>query len=200
MIAYLEGRLLESTESSCVILTPGGVGYRIGISTATREALPKKGENLSLYTTLIVREDALELYGFTERDERETFDLLLSISKVGARTALAVLSVFSPKALQQVVVDGDPLLLTQVPGIGKKTAQYVFLELKDKLKFLDGLEGAAAGGTGEVMRSVLDGLTGLGYNEQETYPVVSGLLKAEPDLDVPAALREALKVLSREKK
>ncbi|MBO4368767.1 MAG: Holliday junction branch migration protein RuvA [Desulfovibrio sp.] len=199
MISYLEGRLLDVSDNACVLVTTGGVGYSVGISAETRKALPEKGASYALYTSLIVREDALELFGFASREERETFELLISISKIGARTALAVLSVFRPEDLNKIVADGDALLLTQVPGIGKKTAQYVFLELKDKLKMLDtvssiGTEGAR---NAELLRSVLDGLTGLGYNESETYPVVREILQKEPDLDVSAALRAALQALSK---
>ena len=136
MIAFLEGRLDEVFNNVCLVLTQGGVGYAVSVPAHTRANLPKRGEQLRLYTSLVVREDAMELFGFATFEERQAFELLVTISKVGAKTALAVLSIFRPQDLQRIVADDDPMVLTQVPGIGKKTAQHVFLELKDKWKGL----------------------------------------------------------------
>lgn len=197
MIAYIEGRVLQATANACIVLTEGGVGYEVFLPTHTLVHLPARGGALALFVSHIVREDAQELYGFATWDERQTFEVLLTISKVGARTAVGILSLYRPDDLRRIVLEEDITALTRVPGIGKKTAQHVFLELKYKLK----LEGAALPGAGAsagaVMRDVLDGLANLGYTEDEAGPVVRQVLEREPDLDVGSALRAALKALGK---
>ena len=134
MLSYVEGRVLERTENSCVLVTAGGVGYEIFLPEHTLAQLPAQGESCAFYTSFIVREDAQELFGFSSWDERLTFNLLTGINRVGARTALAILSTFRPDDLRRIVADDDASALTHVSGIGKKTAQQIFLELKYKLK------------------------------------------------------------------
>lgn len=126
MIAYIEGRLAEVWGNACLVVTEGGVGYEVALPAHTLAALPGKGGSVALYTSLAVREDALELFGFASFEERQTFEVLVSISKVGARTALAILSIFRPDDLRRLVLEDDVLALTRVSGIGKKTAQHVF--------------------------------------------------------------------------
>ena len=201
MIAYLEGRVGQVFENGCLVITAGGVGYEVGLPTHTLASLPAPGETVCLYTITVVREDALELYGFASWDERQTFLVLTSISKVGAKTATAILSIFRPDDLRRLVLDDDYALLTQVPGIGRKTAQHIFLELKYKLDA--GLaDMAALTGKGEghgVFADVLTGLTNLGYDEAEAGGALKAVLAAEPDLDVTAALRAALKALGKKR-
>lgn len=198
MIAYVEGRLAEVSANAVVVVAGNGVGYEIFVPGRTLSRLPDKGARMALYTHLAVREDAVELFGFETWDERRTFQTLISLSKIGARTALAVLSVYRPEGLRQLVAEGDPAPLTRVPGIGKKTAQHVFLELKDKLKIDDarGASGPAPGVPAGVFRDALEGLAGLGYAEDEVGPVLRTVLHDEPDLDVSGALRAALKALA----
>ena len=202
MIAYVEGRLEAFGSTSCLVVTQGGVGYEVNLSGRALAHLPERGTSVSFYTCLIVREDAQELYGFETWDERQTFIVLTSITRVGARTALAILTIFTPDDLRQLVAEDDAASLTRVPGIGKKTAQLMFLELKDKLK------GSITGGASVtkpktqasmVFRDALDGLMGLGYTESEAAPVLQGVLQAEPDLDVSGALRASLKALAKER-
>ncbi|MBR4742258.1 MAG: Holliday junction branch migration protein RuvA [Desulfovibrio sp.] len=197
MIGYLEGVLLQSYGSCCLLKTQSGVGYEVNIPVQMQAALPKNGEHLALYTSQIVREDAQELYGFGTFEERQTFEILITISKVGAKTALAILSVFRPKDLQNLVLEGDSTILTQVPGIGKKTAQHVFLELKDKLKIEPMDESGLLPSSN--LRSIVDGLVGLGYSEQECLPIVRTILSTDPNLALSEALRLALKALSSRK-
>jgi len=145
-----------------------------------------------------VREDALELYGFELWDERETFFVLTSISRVGARTAMAILSVFRPDDLRRLVAEDDVLSLTRVSGIGKKTGQQIFLELKYKLKGEAGaLPAASAPRAGSVLADAVAGLVNLGYDEEEALQTVKTVLEKEGDLDVSGALRAALKALAR---
>lgn len=202
MIAYIEGRLAQTFGNACVVVTEGGVGYEIGLPTHTLAHLPEKGGAVAFHTSLSVREDALELYGFETWDERQTFEVLITISKVGARTALSVLSLYRPDDLRRLVLDDDVTGLTRVSGIGKKTAQHIFLELKYKLK-VDDMPAASAlsGGVspGSVFRDVLDGLSNLGYGEEEAAPVIKKVLHDEPDLDVSGTLRAVLKAMARSK-
>ena len=193
MIAYIEGRLAEVCANACVVVTEGGVGYEVYLPQQTRLQLPERGGH--------VREDAQELFGFETWDERQTFIVLTSISKVGARTALGILSAFRPDDLRRLVLEDDVLALTQVSGIGKKSAQHIFLELKYKLKVED-MPAAASlqlGVPGSVYRDALTGLEGLGYAEAEAAPVLKNILHEEPDLEVSEALRAALKALARER-
>ena len=201
MIAYLEGRLDQTGPNAALVITATGVGYEVSLPLHTLSRLPQKGAQVAFYTSFIVREDAQELFGFETWDERETFVTLISLSKVGARTALAILSVFRPDDLRRLVLDDDPTPLTRVSGIGKKTAQHIFLELKYKLKVEDCPALAAPGGAGprpgSVYRDTLAGLEGLGYSELEAGPVIKQILHDEPDLDVSGALRAALKAMAR---
>ncbi len=198
MIAYVEGRLLEAGENSCVLVTAGGVGYEVYLPGHTLSHLPGKGGEVRLFTCTVVREDALELFGFDTWDERETFLILTSINRVGSRTAMAVLTVFRPDDLRRLTAEEDALSLTRVPGIGKKTAQQLLLELKYKLK-QDGLPAPAGkpGRAGGVLADAVAGLVNLGYEEDDAVAVLKKVLADEPDLDVGGALRAALKALAR---
>lgn len=197
MIAYIEGRVVEITENACVVITGGGVGYEVFLGTHGLARLPGVGENACFFICTVVREDALELYGFESWDERETFLLLISISRVGARTAMSILSTFRPDDLRRMVAEDDPLSLTRVSGIGKKTGQQIFLELKYKLKGMAAMPSKEAGRPGSVLADAVAGLVNLGYDEDEALQTVKATLSAEPDLDVGAALRASLKSLAR---
>jgi len=202
MIAYVEGRLAEIAAATVVVITASGTGYEIFLPAHTLAHLPERGTRVAFYTAFIVREDAQELFGFETWDERQTFMLLISLNKVGARTASAILSTFRPDDLRRIVYDDDPTPLTRVSGIGKKSAQQIFLELKYKLKVEDcpALASPDAAGSpplGSVLRDALAGLTGLGYSESEVSPVLRQVLHDEPDLDVSGALRAALRQLAR---
>lgn len=201
MLAYLEGRVLERTENSCVLVTAGGVGYEIFLPEHALSLLSAQGGNAAFYTSFIVREDAQELFGFPSWDERQTFILLTGINRVGARTALAILSRYRPDDLRRIVAEDDAAALTQVSGIGKKTAQQIFLELKYKLKGEAAVTtgSAAASGKSSVYRDALTGLANLGYDENTAGQVLRKVLEEEPDLEVGEALRAALKALARGK-
>ena len=203
MLAYIEGRLLERAENSCVLVTAGGVGYEIFLPEHALSSLPAQGGMASFFTSFIVREDAQELFGFPTWDERQTFVLLRGINRVGARTALAILSQYRPDDLRRIVAEDDANALTRVPGIGKKTAQQLFLELKYKLKPGDGPVSLSAPGSASpasnVYRDALTGLANLGYDEDMAGPLLKEALAADPDLSVGEALRAALKALGKGK-
>lgn len=204
MIAYVEGRLLRVLDGGCIVLTAAGVGYILSLPAHAMAELPEAGQPAAFFTFHVVREDAQELYGFASLEERQTFEALLGISKIGARTALAILSRFRPDELARLALNGDPADLTSVPGIGQKTAQHVFLELKYKLRGLNivpaeaAREGACAPAS-PVLRDSLSALVNLGYAEEECLEHVRQILAAEPDLDVAGVIRAALKALSGRK-
>lgn len=196
MIAYLTGTVQTRTERGCVLLTSGGVGYHVFLTTPAQALLPAPGSEADFHVYTIVREDALELYGFNTWDERQTFETLLSIQRLGAKTAQAILAIFSPDDLRRVALSEDFTVLTTVPGIGKKSAQRIFLELKYKLEGqaqaqakAPELSGRAAG----VFRDALAGLVNLGYDEAEAGKLLEEVFNSEPDLEVSEALRAALK-------
>lgn len=201
MIAYIEGRLAEIMEDACLLITSGGVGYEIFMPGHFLARLPNRGESVFCYTVTVVREDALELYGFATWDERETFITLTGISRIGSKTALSILTVFRPDDLRELVAGDDATALTRVPGIGKKTAQQLFLELKYKLKTTDTviLPTMTLGAAGSVAKDGVAGLMNLGYTQEDAARVVKAVLRDEPDLDVGGLLRAALKALGKGK-
>lgn len=202
MIAHISGRLDRSFENACIVFCSDGLGYEVALPAHTVACLPPPGQEVSFYTSLAVREDALELFGFATFAERQCFEILVSISRVGARTALSILSQYRPEDLFRIVQEEDIGALSLVPGIGKKTAQHIFLELKYKLKGVADTElrqisPAQGQPASSVFRDAMDGLVNLGYAEDEAAPVLRALLAEEADLDVAAALRKALRLLGR---
>lgn len=194
MIGRLSGILLEKNPPQ-ILVDVNGVGYELEVPMSTFYNLPGTGERVVLTTHLAVREDGHFLYGFGSEDERATFRQLLRISGIGARTALAVLSGMSVAELAGAVALQETGRLTKVPGIGKKTAERLLLELKDK--FAKALPGVAAAGTSPqnlVQSDIVNALLALGYNEKEA----SGALKQiPPEAGVSDGIRAALKVLSK---
>jgi len=173
-----------------VLVDVGGVAYELDVPMSTFYNLPAAGEAVTLHTHLVVREDAHTLYGFASLQERATFRLLIRISGVGARTALAVLSGLSVADLAQSVALQDPVPLTRVPGIGKKTAERLLLELKGKLA------DTGAGAGGGHASDVVNALVALGYSDKEAQGAVKGLA---PGVAVAEGIRAALKALARTK-
>lgn len=204
MIAYITGRLSRSWGNSCLVVCADGLGYEVALPAHTLAALPPAGEEVAFYTSLAVREDALELFGFATFEERQCFEILVSISRIGARTALAMLSQYRPEELGRIVLEDDIGALTRVAGIGRKTAQHVLLELRYKFKGQETGKSAPGGDSpmpvaASVFRDALDGLANLGYSDEECSPVLRQLLAAEPALDVSGCLRKALKALGGRK-
>jgi Holliday junction DNA helicase RuvA len=192
VIGRLTGRLAAKHPPQ-VVVDVGGVGYELDVPMSTFFNLPSTGEPVTLHTHLVVREDAHVLYGFGSQDERTAFRLLIRISGVGARTALAVLSGLSVADLAQAVALQETGRLTKVPGIGKKTAERLLLELKGKLA--DAMPGAGAGtAAGNAAGDILHALVGLGYSEKEAHAAVAGLA---PGMTVAEGIRAALKSLSK---
>ena len=193
MIGRISGTLLEK-HPPLVLVDVGGVGYEIDVPMSTFYNLPATGEKIALHTQLIVREDAHQLYGFATHDERAAFRQLIKISGVGPKLALTILSGLSVAELSHVVAAQEVGRLTKIPGIGKKTAERLLLELRDKLPGAPAAPLAGAEPVPAVKSDVLDALLALGYNEREAGWAVKQL---PPNLDVSDSIRQALKLLSK---
>lgn len=192
MIGRIQGTLLEKNPPQ-ILVDVHGVGYEIDVPMSTFYNLPDVGQQVTLLTHFVVREDAQLLYGFGTAKERAAFRQLIKISGIGARTALAVLSGMSVEALAQAVAQQESALLTRVPGIGKKTAERLVLELKGKISAdTEALTLSAA--PGDNRADVAAALTALGYSEREANAAAK---KLAPDVSVSAGIREALKSLAR---
>ncbi|CAG0982829.1 Holliday junction ATP-dependent DNA helicase RuvA [Methylophilaceae bacterium] len=192
MIGRLNGVLLEKTPP-LVLIDVNGVGYECEVPMSTFYNLPAIGERVVLLTQFIVREDAQLLYGFGSDRERLTFRQLLKVNGVGAKSALSILSGLSVDDLVQAVALQDAALLTRVPGVGKKTAERLLLELKDKFS-IDGMAITQGGHGKSASGDVLNALLALGYNEREALAAVK-LLPAE--VAVSDGIKQALKSLSK---
>ncbi len=191
MIGRLHGTLLDKSPPQ-ILLDVGGVGYEVDVPMSTLYDLPAVGQTVTLLIHTVIREDAHLLYGFATAGERATFRELLKISGIGPRIALAVLSGLSVAEIAQAVTQQDTARFTRVPGIGKKTAERLLLELKGKLgPDLGGGEAAAAAGS---TSDVLQALVSLGYSEREAAAAVKALPEG---CSVDDGIRQALKSLAR---
>ncbi|HUF80932.1 MAG TPA: Holliday junction branch migration protein RuvA [Burkholderiales bacterium] len=192
MIAKITGRLVEKHPPQ-IVVDVQGIGYEVDVPMSTFYQLPATGAEVSLFTHLVVREDAHQLFGFATDAERQVFRRLLRISGVGARTALSVLSGLSVADLRVAVSAQDSGRLVKIPGIGKKTAERLLLELRDKLDRI--AAGAAAikgdGQAGDITNALLS----LGYNDREASWAVKQL---PPGLSVADGIRQALRLLSKQ--
>lgn len=192
MIASVRGMVLERSGDSTVLVEVGGVGY---VVTVTPRALAElePSSPVFLYIYHHIREDAQTLYGFLQRDERATFEVLIGTHGIGPALAVAILATHPPAALVDIVATNDLGALTLVPGVGKKTAERLLVELRNRLDLpmLDPV-GAPTGGGTTVVSDVRDALAGLGYGPEE---VRDALREVPATTDAPAMLRDALKLL-----
>lgn len=197
MIAHLRGTVAERAAGH-VVVDVHGVGYLVHVPASTD--VPPRGQDVELRTTMVVREDAMTLYGFTDAAAQQLFDLLLSASGVGPKLALAVLSTHRPSTVRTAIAAGDVDLLVSVPGIGKKSAQKLVLELRDKVGGLDapdivlpsgpGGNGASTGG--DAVADTRDALLQLGYGPSEVAVTLADL---DLDGDASTLLRRALQAI-----
>jgi Holliday junction DNA helicase RuvA len=192
MIARLSGILLEKTPP-LVVVDCNGVGYECEVPMSTFYNLPALGEKIMLLTHFVVREDAQLLYGFGSNQERATFRQLLKVNGIGAKSALSILSGLSIDELVQAVALQEPAMLTRVPGVGKKTAERLLLELKDKFT-IDGVAAMSSNLPKSASSDVLNALLALGYNDREAVAAVKQL---PAEVAVADGIRLALKSLSK---
>jgi Holliday junction DNA helicase RuvA len=192
MIYRLRGILVEK-DTEGVVVDVGGVGYRASASLGTLRALPSLGEECVIHTRMVVREDAMLLFGFAAREERSAFDALTAVSKVGPKLALSVLSTMTPAEVSEAVARGDVIKLASVPGLGKKTAERLVLELRGKDLAAFGPEPAVAangGAGGGPFMEARDALAALGYRIEEAEKALNDV---PPQDSVEKYIKEALR-------
>lgn len=198
MYSYIKG-ILTDMEEDLVVVEAGGIGYNIYTTGQTFHYLPSVGEEVKLYTYLNVREDAMILYGFLTKDDLRVFKLLIGVSGIGPKGALAILSVMTTDDLRFAVLGEDAKAIAKAPGIGAKTAQRLILELKDKLSLEDAFEQKLehtkkeAGNKAKGAKNeAVEALVALGYSSSEALKAISGIEITE-DTDVEDILKTALK-------
>ena len=201
MIAYLNGILAEIEEEN-IVIEVNGIGYNVRIPAGMAGRLPQIGEVVKLYTYTSVREDAIGLYGFLSRDDLNMYRQLITVSGIGPKGGLSVLSAMSADELRMAVISQDAKAIAKAPGVGTKTAQRIILELKDKISLEDTAmmrevnqvpQGSMLTGKIQAQTEAVEALTALGYSPSEALRAVKAVLQETPDLDVEALLKAALK-------
>lgn len=198
MIAHLKGTVAAVTVTAAVI-DVGGVGFQVLCTPRTLAEL-RLGRSATLHTSMVVREDSLTVYGFADADERDMFELVQTASGVGPKVAQAMLAVLDPERLRQAIAAGEVSTLTSVPGIGRKGAERIILELKDRVGAVSAA-GASTGVSGAAWRSqVHEALTGLGWSAKDADAAIettAAQLPEDADPDVSTILRDALRTLAK---
>jgi len=193
VIASIRGEVLDIALDHAVI-EAAGVGYKV-LTTPTTLSTLRRGTEARLITAMIVREDSMTLYGFVDGDSRDLFTTLLGVSGVGPKIALATLAVYDPQALRRALADGDVTALTRVPGIGKRGAERLVLELRDKI---GPVTAGVTNAVGHAVRvPVVEALVGLGFAAKQAEDATDKVLAADPDSTTQSALRSALSMLGK---
>lgn len=203
MIAYIKGELC-AVEADAIVVEKNGIGYEIGVPLSVVGELPAIGEEIKVHTYLYVREDAMRLYGFLTRDDLKIFRLLITVSGIGPKGALGILSAMTPDDLRFAILAGDTKAISKAPGIGQKTAAKLVLELKDKLNLEEALEetlskteaGACVKGEDKTIRNeAVEALTALGYSSTDALKAVRKVELYE-GISVEELLKQSLKHIS----
>ncbi|MET8653961.1 Holliday junction branch migration protein RuvA [Nocardia aurea] len=198
MIASVRGEVLEVALDH-VVIEAAGVGYRLNATPATLATLTR-GEDTRLYTSMIVREDSMTLFGFADTEARDLFGLLQTVSGVGPRLAMAVLAVLEPEALRKALAESNVGALTRVPGIGKRGAERMVVELRDKVNLVPvqaGPPGSVPPAIAPVRDQVIEALTGLSFPLKQAEQAVDTVLAEQPAAGTSVALRAALNLLGK---
>jgi Holliday junction DNA helicase RuvA len=193
MISSVRGQVL-SVGLDHAVLEVGGVGLAVQATPSTLASL-RRGEEATLATTLVVREDSLTLFGFPDIEARELFRLLQTVSGIGPRLALATLAVLEPAQLRNALAEANIAVITQVPGIGRKGAERMVIELRDKVNVLPSTASPIGAQSGGVRSSVIEALVGLGFAAKQAEQAVDGVLLENGVADTSAVLRKALTTL-----
>lgn len=197
MYSYIKGTLQEVHED-LIVVENNGIGYNIHVPMRVLDELPGRDGQVKIYTYLHVREDAFSLFGFLSRDEMDMFRLLLNVSGIGPKGALSILSALSANEIRFAVVSDDVKTISSAPGVGKKTAQRLIMELKDKVSLEEAVENIqesaslVSNGGNAVKKEAAEALTALGYSGAEAAKVLAGIEVTE-DSDVESVLKQALK-------
>lgn len=189
MIGSIKGKIILKTDKFLIVETTG-VGYKINVSPDSLSKIKKIGEEIFLWIHTRVREDIIDLYGFLDYKELEFFEMLLNVSGIGPRSALAILGIANIDTLKRAISTGDTAYLTKISGIGKKTAEKIIIELRDKIAEKMKAEGGGGSLQGEL--DVLEALKSLGYSQNEAR---EALKKISADMDTNTKIRAALKIL-----
>jgi Holliday junction DNA helicase RuvA len=197
VISSVRGKVLEIALDHAVVEV-GGVGLEVRTTPATLSVL-RRGEEAQLATALVVREDSLTLFGFADAQARQLFGLLTTVSGIGPRLAMATLAVLEPEALRSALAEGNITALTQVPGIGRKGAERLIIELRDKVGALTGPTQNGTPTNGAVRESVVEALLGLGFAARQAEQTVDAVLAEDGHADTSAVLRRALTALGRKR-
>jgi len=191
MIEHVRG-VLQYKSPTFIVIETGGIGYKINLPLASYELLPAEGDEIKINTYLHYREDNLALYGFLSQEERDFFLLLISISKIGPKSALRMLSSISPSEFKKAIKREDLTTLTDIPGIGKKTAQRLILELKERVAEEEIIEG----GDEELVKDALSALFSLGYTRNEARRAIKEAIdSSKEEIDLASLIKEALKYI-----
>ena len=204
MYAYIKG-ILEELDGGAIVVDAGGVGYEVNVPSSLIPELPSAGSEVKVYTQFIVKEDDQSLYGFLRKEDREMFRRLLTVSGIGPKGALGILGVMKPSDLRMAIMTGDVKSISSAPGIGKKTAERVILDLRDKITKETGYSDPTAilweGGSSSVnsagagpVAEAIDALTVLGYSRMDAGRAV-GTVKYEEGMTTEEILKEALKAI-----
>ncbi|WP_027339914.1 Holliday junction branch migration protein RuvA [Halonatronum saccharophilum] len=192
MISYLKGRLIRNNVDYIVIEVKG-VGYKVYVPANIQESLPKVGEEVEVYTHHYVREDNISLYGFSNIEEMELFEELLSVSKIGPKVGLNILATLSVNAFKLAIVNGEIESLKAIKGIGNKTAKRLILELQGKIDLDNIIEESNASITDNRFNDAVDALISLGYKNGEASKVIAKVFKEDDALSVEDLIKEGLK-------
>ena len=197
MIASVRGEVLDIALDHAVI-EASGVGYRVNATPVTLGAL-HRGSEARLFTTMIVREDSMTLYGFSDTESKDLFSLLQTVSGVGPRLAMAALAVLEPDALRRALSEGNLTALTRVPGIGKRGAERMVVELRDKVDAVATTAGAASGVVvgSSIRDQIVEALEGLGFPIKQAEQATDSVLAESPEATTSVALRSALSLLGK---
>ncbi len=191
MIEHLRG-VLQYKSPAFIVIETGGIGYKISLPLSSYGLLPREGDEIKINTYLHCREDGLSLYGFLNQEERDFFLLLISISKIGPKSALRMLSSISPSEFKKAIKREDLTTLTDIPGIGKKTAQRLILELKERVAEEEIIEG----GDEELVKDALSALFSLGYTRNEARKAIKEAIdSSKEELDLASLIKKALRYI-----
>ena len=196
MIGYLTGKIIIKKPTQ-LLIDVNGVGYIVNISISTFEKMPELNESVSLFTHLSVKEDAMDLYGFSTIAEKEMFEVLISVSGIGPKIALSVLSGIPLGELKTAIIEGNISRIVAVPGIGRKTAERMMIELRDKVEKVSAEADAVSGGAATVLKDAIVALTTLGYNQKLAEKTVRDILHSSPSIQIEEVIKESLIILNK---
>lgn len=198
MFAYIKG-IVEEISNDTIVLDHNGIGYLISVPTSVLSELPGKGVEVKIHTYFQVKEDGFSLYGFLSKEDLDLFKLLISVNGIGPKAGLSILSVLSAEDLRFAIASEDDKAIAQAPGVGKKTAQRVIIDLRDKIDFVGAVESKLDSGmkneANGARNDAILALSSLGYSQTESYKAVSQIENAD-EMDAETIIKEALKKLT----